>query len=109
MIKVYQIVLSNFEIYTLNKEGWECPDPKIRAYGRLSFVKPEDVDMQFYTHVANVQTSDQEEAFMLMNLWEKPELVEKLSPTRSMSVGDVLEMEDGTFYLCASFGFEPLS
>jgi hypothetical protein len=46
-----------------------------------------------------------EDAFRLMNLWENPELVEKLGRCSSMSVGDILEMEDGTMFRCASFGF----
>jgi hypothetical protein len=48
-----------------------------------------------------------EDAFRLMNLWEGSDnIVEKLGRCSSMSVGDILEMEDGTKFRCASFGFE---
>jgi hypothetical protein len=49
-----------------------------------------------------------EEAFKLMNLWERPESIEKLGRCSSMSVGDILELEDGTKFRCASFGFTAL-
>jgi hypothetical protein len=49
-----------------------------------------------------------EDAFRLMNLWEQPELVVKLGRCSSMSVGDILEMDNGTRYRCASFGFEEI-
>jgi hypothetical protein len=50
-----------------------------------------------------------EEAFHVMNLWEGSDnIVEKLGPCSSMSVGDILELEDGSRYRCSSFGFTPL-
>lgn len=106
MIKVYKIQLTNEEIEQLNNEGWGSSNPKIRAYGQRSFGDVDKVDMQFYTHVANVKTYDREDAFRLMNLWEQEDLIELIDgPCASMSVGDVLEMEDGRRFLCASFGF----
>jgi hypothetical protein len=108
MIKVYQIKLSDMDYSLINSVGFEAND-KTRAYGRMSFVKPEEVDMSFYTHVANVLTYDREDAFTLMNLWEQPELIQLVDgPCRSMSVGDVVEMDNGDRYLCASFGFKQI-
>jgi hypothetical protein len=107
MIKVYQIQLTNEEINIINSDGEYTP--RIKAYfdrsWPMSTFKAEN--FQYYTHVANVDTNDMEEAFAAMNLWEGA-TVEKLGPCSSMSVGDILEMEDGTKFLCASFGFTAL-
>lgn len=106
MIKVYQIQLTDLEIDAVN--NGETSD-RIKAYFDRSLsktFKPEN--FQYYTHVANVTTNDMEEAFEAMNLWEDDSMAEKLGPCSSMSVGDILEMEDGTLYRCASFGFAPI-
>ena len=107
MIKVYQIQLTNLEIANIN-EGMPFT-PKGKAYFDRSFdsmFKAEN--FQHYTHVANVFTDDMEEAFALMNLWSDPTKFEKLSRCSSMSVGDILVMEDGSMYRCASFGFDKI-
>lgn len=106
MIKVYQIQLTDAEINAIN--SGETSD-RIKAYFDRGFegtFKAEN--FQYYTHVANVDTNDMEEAFELMNLWEDESKVEKLGPCSSMSVGDILELEDGSKYRCASFGFTQL-
>jgi hypothetical protein len=71
------------------------------------------LDFQFYTHVANVEGDDLEQAFRMMNLWEdqnagQVEIITENGKCSSMSVGDILEMSDGSKYRCASFGFEAL-
>lgn len=104
MIKVYQIQLTDLEITIANSGG---TSPRLKAYFDRSFdstFKAEN--FEHYNHVANVYTDEMEEAFRLMNLWEGSDnIVEKLGPCSSMSVGDILEMEDGSLYRCASFGF----
>ena len=105
MIKVYQIQLTNAEADSINRGE---VSKKSQAYFSRMFdgkFKPEI--FEHYTHVANVYTDDMEDAFRLMNLWEGSDnIVEKLGRCSSMSVGDILEMEDGTKFRCASFGFE---
>ena len=105
MIKVYQIQLTDEEIDAINRGE---TFPKHLAYFNRSLdsrFKAED--FQYYTHVANVETDDMEEAFMLMNLWENESAIERITPRcSSMSVGDILEDADGKLYRCASFGFE---
>jgi hypothetical protein len=105
MIKVYQIQLTDAEIDIIRADGEFTP--RIRAYFGRSFesmFKAEN--FQHYNHVANVATNDMDEAFRAMNLWDVMEdMVEKFGPCSSMSVGDILEMEDGSKYRCASFGF----
>ena len=105
MIKVYQIQLTDAEVATVN--NGETSD-RIKAYFDRSFERTFKAEnFQYYTHVANVDTNDMEEAFELMNLWEDESKVEKLGPCSSMSVGDILDV-DGTLFRCASFGFEAI-
>jgi hypothetical protein len=106
MIKVYQIALTDEEIEIANEGG---STDRIEAYmgrGFDSMFKAEN--FQYYTHVANVDTNDMEEAYALMNLWEDESKVEKLGPCSSMSVGDILVIECGWIYRCASFGFDKI-
>ena len=106
MIKVYQIQLTDAEINAVN--SGETSD-RIQAYfGRSSDGNFKAENFQYYTHVANVDTNDMEEAFELMNLWEDESKVEKLGPCSSMSVGDILVLECGWSYRCASFGFDKI-
>jgi hypothetical protein len=109
MIKVYQIQLTDAEITAVN--NGETSD-RIKAYFDRSFERTFKAEnFQYYTHVANVDTDNMENAFEAMNLWEESiyfEDIFKLAPCSSMSVGDILELEDGSKYRCASYGFTRL-
>ena len=104
MIKVYQIQLTNEEVDAINRDE---SFPKAKAFFDRSFdrlFKAEN--FQYYTHVANVDTDDMEEAFRAMNLWDDAAVVQKVGLwCSSMSVGDIIEDRDGKLYRCASFGF----
>lgn len=108
MIKVYQIQLTDAEVDIVNSGG---TSDRIKAYFGRSFdgtFKAEN--FQYYTHVANVDTNDMENAFEAMNLWEESiyfEDVFKLGRCSSMSVGDILEV-DGKLFRCASSGFDAI-
>ena len=106
MIKVFQIQLTNEEVDIINSDGEYTP--KIKAFFGREFISTFDAAIfQYYTHVANVDTNDMEEAFKAMNLWDDAAEVQKVAPwSSSMSVGDILELENGERYRCASFGFE---
>lgn len=102
MIKVYQIQLTDLEITIANSGG---NSPRLKAYFDRMFESTFKAEnFQYYTHVANVDTDNMDDAFELMNLWDDVSKVEKLGPCSSMSVGDILEV-DGKLYRCASFGF----
>lgn len=109
MIKVYQIQLTDLEITIANSGS---TSPRLKAYFDRSLdgsFKAEN--FQYYTHVANVDVNDMDAAFEAMNLWEESiyfEDVFKLGRCSSMSVGDILEMEDGSKHRVASFGFAQL-
>ena len=102
MIKVYQIQLSNAEIDAINNGETSV---RIKAYFDRSFEgKFKAENFQYYTHVATVETNDMEEAFKAMNIMSDIP-VSCYHRCSSMSVGDIIEMEDGSKYRCASFGF----
>lgn len=107
MIKVYQIQLTNAEVDALNS-GEEFA--KGKAFLSRSFDRTFKAEnFEHYTHVANVYTNDMEEAFRAMNLWDDHEgLVVTQGICSSMSVGDILEMEDGSKFRCASWGFKAI-
>ena len=106
MIKVYQIRLADAEVDAINRgEVFE----KGKAYFSRMFdgtFKPEI--FEHYTHVANVHTDDMEGAFRAMNLWDEGAQVDRLGPCSSMSVGDIIELQDGSLHRVASFGFAAL-
>lgn len=106
MIKVYQIRLTDAEVDAINRDE---TFPKAKAFFSRSLEsKFEAENFQYYTHVATVDTDDMEEAFRAMNLWDEGAEVIKNGPCSSMSVGDILELADGSKYRCASFGFTQL-
>ena len=109
MIKVYQIQLTDAEINAVN--SGETSD-RIKAYFDRGFEgKFKAENFQYYTHVANVDTNDMENAFEAMNLWEESiyfEDIFKLGDCASMSVGDILDV-DGQLYRCAPAGFTLLA
>ena len=64
-------------------------------------------DAGMYTLAGLVDADDEEEAFELTNLWEKPEKVAKIADKmHSMSVGDVIIDAVNKKVFCASFGFK---
>lgn len=107
MIKVYQIRLTDAEVDAINRDELF---PKAKAFFGREFESTFKAEnFQYYTHVANVATHEMESAFRAMNLWDESDIyVERLGPCSSMSVGDILELEDGSKYRCASFGFTQL-
>ena len=109
MIKVYQIQLTDAEIAAVN--NGETSD-RIKAYFDRSFERTFKAEnFQYYTHVADVDVDNFEDAFEAMNLWEESIHFENIfpqGPCASMSVGDIVEDADGKLFRCASFGFEAI-
>lgn len=106
MIKVYQIHITDEEIAIINRGEFT---PRTNAYfDRHIDTMFKAENFQYYTRVADVYTNDIEYAFRLMNLWDQPDLVVKIGRCSSMSVGDIVEMDNGKRYRCASFGFEQI-
>jgi len=107
-MKVYQIVLNNDDVNEINSGG-EYP-AKYTAYLDAS-MKGDIVSFGHYEHVANVDTTDLDDAFKVMNRWapEDEDRVERLAPLHSLSVGDILETNDGHRHLVAGCGFTQIT
>jgi hypothetical protein len=62
-----------------------------------------------YEHVANVKCKELDHAFQFTNHFDSPwwdlPVTEKVKESRSTSVGDLVEDNDGKLWLCASLGW----
>jgi len=97
--KVYQVAHGNTESESEREQ-------------RLQIVCDGNINqgnIHLFEHVANVEAECMPDAFEIMNLWQRPELVTKLTNfVRSLSVGDILVDEDGVAWVVANFGFDRL-
>lgn len=110
MLKVYQIVFTKDQVDAINSES---PTPLFyRAYLDTMLGKMDKaLTLNLHQHVADVATDDLEDAFRIMNVWSATDeaKVTRHSDLHSLSVGDILEKEDGSWWVVASAGFEEIS
>jgi hypothetical protein len=59
----------------------------------------------FFSHVATIDVDTAEQAFELTNLWNDDSKVIWKDKCHSLSVGDVVEFEDGVWFMVDPFGF----
>ena len=114
--KVYQIQLTKAEIEMINTNGHNSvPKQKMRLDISMPVGEPiaamakEALAADYYTHVANIEAYSLEDVFECGNIGPDKN-IERLSPMMtSISVGDVVEDEDGVRHVVASFGFEEVA
>jgi len=113
--KVYQIQLTDAEVAMINANGHDSvPKQKLRLDISMSFGKPVDglvkeaIAADYYTHVGNITANDLEDVFNVGNIGPE-ESIERLGRMSSLSVGDVVEDENGVRHVVASFGFEEIA
>ena len=113
--KVYQIQLTDAEVAMINANGHDSvPKQKLRLDISMSFGEPigglvkEALAADYYTHVGNITANDLEDVFNVGNIGPE-ENIERLDRMSSLSVGDVVEDEDGVRHVVASFGFEEVA
>ena len=95
MIKVYQVG------HEAHKKMY--PDTPF-SYGR-GFDPVANI--AHYEHVADLDASDLNEAFQIGNIGPE-EAYTRHKPMHSISVGDILVLEDNKVHIVASFGFDRL-
>lgn len=114
MFKVYQIQPDRALYDIVNEEGWGALDrypelAPIKAQQALRFEGSESFEpwMLFhYTHVADVNTDNLEDAFTMLNLWYDPDSVHRITEKMaSLSVGDLLVDEDNRMFMVDPVGF----
>jgi hypothetical protein len=115
--KIFQIQLTDAEVAMINANGHDSvPKQKLRLDISMSCGEPVDglvkeaIAADYYTHVGNITANDLEDVFNVGNIGPE-ESIERLVPVRmsSLSVGDVVEDENGVRHVVASFGFEEIA
>ena len=113
--KIFQIQLTDAEVAMINANGHDSvPKQKLRLNISMSFGEPigglvkEALAADYYTHVGNITANDLEDVFNVGNIGPE-ENIERLDRMSSLSVGDVVEDEDGVRHVVASFGFEEIA
>ena len=109
MLKLLQNQALNTYHKEINKLGWDAAMKQYPAVEAHMAVSMRDKNftmemMQFYTHVADINTNDLEEAFHIHNVQIENKII-RYGRQHSMSVGDVLVDNDGKVFLCADVGF----
>ena len=113
--KIFQIQLTDAEVAMINANGHDSvPKQKLRLDISMSFGEPigglvkEALAADYYTHVGNITANDLEDVFNVGNIGPE-ENIERLDRMSSLSVGDVVEDENGVRHVVASFGFEEIA
>jgi len=121
--KVFQIHLSYLQ-YTILAEG-KFPVPKEQWRKRIQVAMDEDaqsidkyvshaLEEGFYDHVADIEATDLHDVFRVGNVGPEElitpeEAIARHAQMHSISVGDVLEYDDGWRYVVLPTGFSPVS
>jgi len=107
MYKVYQIQIDANLSELINREGWNCHE-KATAYADAMCGMFEMALARFdsvYTHVADVIADDLDHVFEVGNIGPADRIVRKDKMT-SISVGNIIEDQQGVRHIVASNGFE---
>ena len=114
--KVYQIILTKEEINKINTSH-ERHQAVLRhslnldigffeeKAGHLAWV---GWVMNYYTHVCNISAKDLNGVFEVGNIGPE-EQYERISRMHSISVGDIIEDENGEKHVVATWGFEKVA
>ena len=112
---IYQIQLSNAQYDLINAKG---PDavPAHMAKMKMTMDFDDTIgglasdawDNGFYTHVSNIDAYTLEGVFHVGNMGPETD-IERLSRMSSISVGDIIEDENGKQSVVANVGFQEVS
>lgn len=105
--KVLQMQLTDSDVAVINSEGWSAAEtnPRVKAY--LDKMHGKVGNGEFHTHVANIEAIGLEDVFRIGNVGPE-ENIERLTQMHSVSVGDIIEDDEGTRFVVANVGFELL-
>jgi hypothetical protein len=85
-----------FEAYRNAMMGWDF----IQEHGSVQST------LDYYTPVMNVEAESLDHVYHLTNVWNDESKIERLSPCRSTSVGDlILDTETDNLYMVDGYGF----
>lgn len=115
--KVFQIRLSDEDYAKINETGHvSVPKNKARIEIHVATYEDKDIsslvrealDRGFYDHVADIEAADLDDVFRVGNVGPE-EAITRHAPMHSISVGDVIEYDDGVRYVVLPTGFAPVS
>jgi len=107
MIKVYQIDLTDLDC----ANAWDDPRFVLQQKLAVGLTKFDSSMLEFFQLVACVDTDSMNRAFQAMNRWNDDDLdiVQCMHvEMQSMSVGNILEMENGDTFIVQRVGFEKI-
>ena len=110
--KLWQVHLTDEEIDVINKHGHGAVE-KHRLHLDIQFKETTmwSIDKMFskkyFTHVANIKANNLEDVFKIGNIGPE-ENITRLAPMHSVSVGDIVEDENGNRHVVSNFGFESI-
>ena len=107
---VYQIDLADIADL-INAEGWDCHVKAVAHIQNTIHDNPAISVMHFdscYTKVAEVVADDLNHVFEVGNIGPEDRIT-RLRRMHSISVGDIIEDEEGNRWMVAGVGFTPLT
>tara|TARA_S200002703_G_C3732652_1_gene225207 strand:+ start:359 stop:712 length:354 start_codon:yes stop_codon:yes gene_type:complete len=108
MWKLHQIVLDDDLVDLINKEGWKC---HVKAVAHTEALMKGDPTIGLmhncYDHVANIVADDLEHVYEAGNIGPE-DRIERLNEMHSISVGDIVENDEGAKFVCAKIGWEKI-
>lgn len=113
--KLHQISLTQEDADFVNGRGWTVAalqNPKIHAYVTMTLAftdgqVPADYRpsmFKHYTHVCDIEADSLNEVFKISNIGPDSAITRHASMT-SGAVGNLIEDDQGRFYLICAFGF----
>ena len=110
--KLYQIHINKLEHDKTNAEGHDSVpkhkaslDMKIGLKKDISGLAKDAWDKGYFTHVSNITAKDLEDVFHVGNVGPE-EQIDRIAPMYSVSVGDIVEDENGKMSVVAGIGFQ---
>jgi len=110
MYKLFQISVPREQYDEVNKLGWSeamVKYPLIEASQALRMAGSEAYVTEYdalFTHVADLDADNLEEAFRLHNFQEEDKIT-RYAKQHSLSVGDICVGEYGDVHICDNFGW----
>jgi hypothetical protein len=108
--KIHQIVIDDHLSDLINKEGWKC---HVKALAYTEALVHGDVKLGImhdcYDHVATILADDLNHVFEVGNIGPEDRIEHINDRVRSLSVGDIIEDEDGNCSVVDKVGFTPLA
>lgn len=104
--KIFQIVITREEGNEINSmENPRENHPKYKSYTHAMFRELDQIDPQYYEHVATIYAKDLHEVFEIGNIGPE-HAIDRIGRMHSISVGDIIVDMDGVQHFVDRIGFK---